>query len=332
MLAATDFGQYGFWLPPQVSAHGHQIDNLINIVHYFMAVLFIGWGAFFAYCLFSYRQRAGRAARYEPVKAKISKYSEIGVGIFEAFLLLALSMPVWANYKNDPPAKDERLEIRAIGEQFQWDFHYPGKDGIFGRTRADLIDTASNPVGLDDTDPNAKDDIWTINELHLPTATNIYVRITSKDVIHSFAIPTMRVKQDAIPGMEIPVWFKVLPEATTENLKKSMTREYELKDWDRLRHMVATQEYKDRAGTVLLAVGQDLGPNYSEGEKKIAELREAGHAKVWMQPRNPLEVVCAQLCGNSHFNMKAQIVTHDKEGFEKWMADRKAAEDVQIDF
>jgi cytochrome c oxidase subunit 2 len=93
-----------------------------------------------------------------------------------------------------------------VGEQFAWNIHYPGPDGKFGRTDNTLV-SAENPLGLDRKDPDAKDDLVTPNQLHLPVDRPVLVRLSSKDVIHSFGLYEMRVKQDAIPGMQIPVWF-----------------------------------------------------------------------------------------------------------------------------
>lgn len=334
MLAATDFGNYGLWSPPLISEHGSGVDLLISTLHGFMAFLFIGWGIFFVYCLVRFRRRAGRGATYEPVKGRFSKYAEIGVALFEAFLLVGLSMPVWAEYRNDPPPENDRMVIRVIGEQFQWNFHYPGPDGRFGRTDARLIDTASNPIGLDESDPAAADDIWTINECHLPVGRNIYVRLTSKDVVHSFFIPSMRVKQDVIPGMEIPIWFRVKEDATTENLKASMTQAYSVGalNWYKLRHHVATQDYADKSGQVILASGTGLGKTRAEGRALIEKLRAAGVEEVSMRPRNPLEIICSQLCGNSHYTMKAQLVTHTPEGFEKWVEEQSKEAEFEEDF
>ena len=94
-----------------------------------------------------------------------------------------------------------------VAEQFAWNIHYPGADGVFGTTRLDLVDAEFNPLGLDRDDPYAVDDITTINQLHIPVNKPVLIQLSSKDVIHSFALPVMRVKQDAVPGMEIPVWF-----------------------------------------------------------------------------------------------------------------------------
>src|SRR5262245_41979910 len=105
------------WYPPMYSKHGGAIDNLIDVLHIFMFVIFIPWCLFYLYCLFSFRQRAGHKATYAPIKAKVSKLAEVGVAIFEMVLLLGFSMPVWADYKNNPPPEANRLEVRAIGEQ-----------------------------------------------------------------------------------------------------------------------------------------------------------------------------------------------------------------------
>ena len=95
---------------------------------------------------------------------------------------------------------------RVVGEQFAWNIQYPGPDGKFGRTDINRV-SADNPLGLDRTDPNAKDDITSINQLYLPVNRPVLVHLSSKDVIHSFGVYELRVKQDAIPGMTMPVWF-----------------------------------------------------------------------------------------------------------------------------
>ena len=119
---------------------------------------------------------------------------------------MVYAIPAWATRVKAFPAENEAIVVRVVGEQFAWNIHYPGPDGKFGRTDIKLI-SADNPLGLDRTDPNAKDDITTINQLNLPVDRPVLVHLSSKDVIHSFGLYEMRVKQDAIPGMDIPVWF-----------------------------------------------------------------------------------------------------------------------------
>jgi cytochrome c oxidase subunit 2 len=195
-------------LPPDFSLHGPKIDHLIIAVHILMFALFIGWGIYFVYCLIRFRARPGHTAVYDPAKGKVAKTTEIAVILAEAFLLVVLSMPVWANWKHDFPSPDQSVRVKVIGEQFAWNFHYAGKDGIFGRTDLKLINNTGNSLGLDPSDPNGKDDIITLNELHIPVNKPIIVDISSKDVIHSFTINVLRVKQDAIPGMVVPIHFQ----------------------------------------------------------------------------------------------------------------------------
>ncbi|MEK6675259.1 MAG: hypothetical protein AABZ47_06340 [Planctomycetota bacterium] len=201
-------GTYGFGLPPDVSEHGWQIDRLINILHVFMAILFVGWGIFLVRCLVLYRKKPGHAASYELLKAKPAKYAEIVVMVFEVIVLVGFSMPVWASVKNDLPKDSENpFKVRVIAEQFAWNFHYPGPDGVFGRSAPQFVNGADNPAGIDRSDQAGKDDL-VAGELHFPVGEPIICELTSKDVIHSFFLPVMRIKQDTIPGMRIPVWFK----------------------------------------------------------------------------------------------------------------------------
>jgi cytochrome c oxidase subunit 2 len=115
------------------------------------------------------------------------------------------------------PPESEALVVEVTGEQFAWNVHYAGADGKFGRTDIKMIDLQSNPLGLDRDDPAAKDDVTTVNQLYLPVNRPIIVRLRSKDVIHSFNVPQMRVKQDAVPGFTIPIWF--VPNVTTAEMR-----------------------------------------------------------------------------------------------------------------
>ena len=197
------------WLgmPENAAAHGAEIDHMNALVHWLMAILFVGWGIFFLYCLFRFRAKRNPRADYVGVKSHFSTWLEVGVAVIEAVLLIGFAFPIWAKVKTQLPSPEGAVEVRVVAEQFAWNIHYPGADGVFGKTDPTLVDTAANPLGLDFDDPDAQDDIYTVNELALPVDRTIMIRLSSKDVIHSFALPVMRVKQDAIPGMEIPVWF-----------------------------------------------------------------------------------------------------------------------------
>src|SRR3954462_15492268 len=179
---------------------------MISPVHWLMLLMFIGWGAFFIYVLYRFRKGANPRADYVGAKGKLSKGIEVAIVIAEVVLLVGYAIPAWARRVKGFPSENEAVVVRGGGEQFAWNVQYPGPDGKFGRTDINKV-SSDNPLGLDRTDPAAKDDITTINQLILPVNKPVIVHLSSKDVIHSFSLIQMRVKQDAIPGETIPVWF-----------------------------------------------------------------------------------------------------------------------------
>lgn len=196
----------GRWMTPNYSAHGAQLDNINAMVHWLMLVLFVIWGALFVYMLFRFSAKRNPRAVYHGTKSHISTYGEVGVLVVEVILLVGFSIPAWSRWMTPPLQSTNNLEIRVVAEQFAWNIHYPGPDGKFARTDVKMV-TASNPMGIDPSDPNAKDDVSSLNQLHLEVNRPVRLSITSKDVIHSFGLPVMRVKQDATPGMISPVHF-----------------------------------------------------------------------------------------------------------------------------
>lgn len=208
------------WLPLNAAAHGARIDGALNWVHVLMAILFVGWILFFAFTLWRFRRAKNPVASYTGVTTHTSTWIEIAVAVVEAVLLVGLAVPLWAERVDHFPAEKDAVRVRLVGEQFAWNVHYPGPDGVFGRTSIDKIDLQSNPLGLDRSDPAAKDDVTTVNQLHLPVGKPVIVYLNSKDVIHSFNVPEFRIKQDAVPGITIPVWW--IPTVTTAQMRQRL--------------------------------------------------------------------------------------------------------------
>ena len=196
-----------FFLPPVASAHGHEIDMMIYLVHFLMFVLFLGWFIYCVIVMWKFRRSKNPKANYHGVHNHTSTVVEITVAVIEVVLLVCFSIPFWARQVNAFPNRPDALEVRVVAEQFAWNVHYPGADGKFGKTDLKYFNKESNPLALDPNDPQGKDDITTINQLNLPIGRPAIIRLSSKDVIHSFSLPVMRVKQDIIPGMMIPTWF-----------------------------------------------------------------------------------------------------------------------------
>ena len=194
-------------IPENFSAHGGQVDHMLDVVHWFMIVLFVGWTIFFLYCIFRFWHRNHPKASYVGVRSHLSSHLEVGVIIVEAVLLLGFAFPLWAervdSWKNVQKFDPQR--VRVVGWQFGWTYHYPGADSKFGRVDPDLI-SGSNDLGIDYGDPNALDD-FTSPILKLPVDRAAVLNIGTKDVIHNYHIIPMRIQQDAIPGREIPMWF-----------------------------------------------------------------------------------------------------------------------------
>ncbi|MBI2060928.1 MAG: hypothetical protein HYT87_14265 [Nitrospirae bacterium] len=207
-------------LPFLASANGGEVDRLIVWVHWLMAVLFIGWSLFFIYMLIRFRRSRNAKANYHGLKSHASSYAEVAVAIAEVILLVGFSIPFWSQRVDALPSRTEAVVVRVVAEQFAWNIHYPGADGRFGPTRLELVDATTNPLGLDRSDPMGQDDIVTLNQLHLPVNQPVIVELASKDVIHSFMLNEMRVKQDALPGIVIPVWFT--PSVTTADMRQAI--------------------------------------------------------------------------------------------------------------
>jgi cytochrome c oxidase subunit 2 len=200
-------------LPVLASEHGKQVDNLIIYVHWLMIVLFVGWLAYFAYTLFRFHRSRNPKADYFGVRNHATNYIEGAVALVEGILLVAVAVPFWARAVDKFPKESESTRVQVVAQQFAWNVRYPGKDGVFGRQDMHYV-SETNVFGVDPTDEHGKDDIQTLNEIHVPLKgpdgnyKPVIIYISSRDVIHSFKLIAMRVCQDAIPGMRIPIWFR----------------------------------------------------------------------------------------------------------------------------
>ena len=193
-------------LPAPASSDAPLLDAVLTSVHVHMLIIFIGWLALFIYVLVRFRKGANPEPRRDGVRGIWPALAIGAVIIGDVFILFVLALPAWSKRAEPPPQGVNPLEIRVTAEQFAWNVHYPGPDGVFGRTDQALV-SASNPAGIDRSDPSGRDDIGLLNVLTLPMHRTVTVQLTSRDVIHSFTLNEMRVKQDANPGMITRVWF-----------------------------------------------------------------------------------------------------------------------------
>lgn len=194
------------WLPAAASGHASALDAVLLSVHVHMLLIFVLWLAVFGIALIRFRRGANPQARQQGVAGWWPAMAIGLVIVGDVIILATQALPAWSARNAPPPPGTQPVEIRVTAEQFAWNIHYPGPDGAFGRTSQSQI-SASNPVGIDRGDPAAADDIGVLNVLMLPVDRTAVIQLTSRDVIHSFTLNEMRVKQDATPGMTARVWF-----------------------------------------------------------------------------------------------------------------------------
>ena len=192
-------------MPMPASAHAGELDMIMTLVHVLIAVLFVGWLAFLIWTLIRFRRSRQPRPHVDGLRSRVPGHVEIAVVAAEVLLLAVFAIPAWVALAGTPPEGSQPLVVRVVAEQFAWNAHYAGADGVFGETRVHLV-LPANPLGLDRAGAGA-DDVIVTNRIPVIKDRPILVQLSSKDVIHSFGLPNFRVKMDANPGMLTPVWF-----------------------------------------------------------------------------------------------------------------------------
>ena len=204
-----------FSFPELVSQNGGDIDGLIIAVHLLMLVLFVGWIIYYFVALWKFRASSNPKADYKGVKSKTITNSIEGAVIVAELVLVVVATYYWNFYVNKSDDFSDDSVIRVTAEQFAWSARYPGADGKLGAQSKTLV-SGANPFGIDKTDPLGEDDIEVLNsDIVVPmkknkdgTSKSVTIDLASKDVIHCFKVLPLRVCQDVIPGMRIPIHFK----------------------------------------------------------------------------------------------------------------------------
>lgn len=202
-LAVPIFGVASFWIcdwygalwPENVSKiYGTKIDHLFDVIMWITGIFFVGTELLLAYAMFTSKDAD------TPEKADFihgNRTMEIGWTLMAAAILVFVAfyqIPTWSQVKIEKPKKPADAHITA--SMWMWQVRYPLWD-----------EQAKAPRKLDVVQPALAETFELANELHVPAKETVLVYVTSRDVIHSFFIPKMRVKQDAVPGLLVPVWF-----------------------------------------------------------------------------------------------------------------------------
>jgi cytochrome c oxidase subunit 2 len=231
-----------WWLTP-LASNWKSIDTALDITMWVCGLVFIALNAFLAFAIYRYRHRTGHRAHYDPESATLERRLTIWTAVGIA-ALLAPGLIAWKEFVSVP--KDASV-VEAVGQQWQWSFRFPGKDGVLGTVNSRQI-SPDNPFGLNANDPFGRDDILVEgNEVHLPLGRPIKVVLRSKDVLHDFFVPQIRARMNMVPGMVTYFWFT-----------------------------------PTRTGK--------------------------------------FEILCAQLCGVSHYMMRGTLVIDKEPDFEAWLS------------
>lgn len=195
-----------WWFPEGITTHAAALDSQFLLTIIIVGIAFTAAQVGLGYTVWKYRDRGpGDRAVYSHGSNRL----EVVWTVVTAVIFIGLAVmgqSVWASlHFNQPPPGSFQIEV--VAQQFQWNFHYGGADGVFGRTDPNLIDdSALNYIGLDPADPNTKDDV-VHSVIAIPANRPVELILRSRDVIHNFWVPELRFKQDLVPGMAIRVHF-----------------------------------------------------------------------------------------------------------------------------
>jgi cytochrome c oxidase subunit 2 len=173
------------WFPEGVSTYAADVDSIFMLILWITGIIFVLVETTLLIFVFRYRHRPGRRAlhihgdnRLEVVWTLIPFMIVVGIA--------AVSVGPWMRLRNPDRFPPPGLQVEVTAKQFEWNVRYPGPDGQLGTT----------------------DDFTSRNTMQVPVNRPVHVMLQAEDVIHSFFLPAMRVKQDAVPGMQIPIWFE----------------------------------------------------------------------------------------------------------------------------
>ncbi|NUY81590.1 cytochrome c oxidase subunit II [Flavobacterium sp. MAH-1] len=271
-----------FVLGTPASAHGAQVDNLMNITWVLIFTVQTITQGLLHWFAFKYRGKEGQKALYFADNDKLEFVWSVIPAVVLAGLIL-YGLYAWTNIMFVDEDEDV-LVVEIYGKQFSWEARYAGEDNVLGKANVRYIEGV-NTLGVDLADPHAQDD-KVVNELHLPKGKKVLFKIRSQDVLHSVYLPHFRAQMNAVPGMVTQFAFE--PIYTTA----------EMRDMDHMRKKV-----------------HDINEIRA---KKSAELIAKGQPGLDPYTFDYL-LLCNKICGASHYNMQMKVVVDEPEDFKTWL-------------
>ncbi|MBI3269845.1 MAG: cytochrome c oxidase subunit II [Planctomycetes bacterium] len=302
----TNWTSWSF-MPENINfSYGQKTDYLYFVIMVIVAIMFFATEGCLLYFMWKYRRREGHKATYTHGNNTI----EVAWTLAPALVLIWLALyqrDTWSQIKMDLPAEKDALVVQVYPQQFQWDFRYGGKDGKFA----------------------TKDDVYT-PQLFVPVSEKVVLKMTSKDVIHSFFVPYLRVKQDIVPGMLTRVWFTADRIPLWDLKKQEMVfvtaADFDTKRVGNAKDFAWKEEVLGTSGRKKLsyeakerkagpAKGQKVCELYFQGEvQKDVPCEQAEYVL------HRVEIACAELCGLGHTTMRAMLQILPKKRYDEVMA------------
>lgn len=270
------------------SKHGPQIDNLMIISLVIIITVQIITQFLLHYFALKYKGEKGKKALFFADNNKLEAiWTIIPVIVLAGLIIYGLS--TWVNIMG-VNQDDDPLVVELYAQQFNWKARYAGADNTLGKANVRLIDIDhANILGLDESDPNAQDDIIT-TELHLPVGRPVLFKMRSQDVLHSAFMPHFRAQMNCVPGMITQ--FGLTPAVTTADMRQR-------------------PEIIDKVANI----------NNIRAEKS-KKLEAKGEAAL-----DPYEfdylLLCNKICGKSHYNMQMKIIVETQEEYDAWIKEQK---------
>ncbi len=268
------------------SAHGGQLDNLMNITWVLIFIVQTITQALLYWFSFKYRGRQDQKALYFADNDKLEFIWSVIPAIVLAGLIL-YGLYAWTNIMFVNEKEEDVMVVELYAQQFNWTARYSGEDNVLGKANVRYIEGV-NVVGVDLGDQNAQDD-KVVKELHLPKGKKILFKMRSQDVLHSAFMPHFRAQMNCVPGMVTQFAFE--PIYTTDEMREMGFMQ------EKVAHI---NDLRAKKSIALVAKGQPALDPYTFDYL----------------------LLCNKICGTSHYNMQMKIVVDTPEDFKKWLAEK----------
>lgn len=315
-----DFG----WFPENVNSanYGEEVDRLYRTIFIVVTLAFFLTEITLLFCCVFFSNRPGRKAVYSHGSTKAEIFWSVIPGVILIWLALTQNK-AWQQAKIDFPDEGDPnvVVVQVFAEQFQWNFRYPGPDHKFA----------------------TEDDVVSANQLYVPINRDVLLKMSSKDVIHSFFLPHARVKQDVVPGMMTKVWFSIKKHAVYDigDLEKQKIKFVTPQEFAGMKvawggytfgevkidqHGKVLDEERDKTELwkgykryfyTLNENAAETEPTILNGQISALPPAQANHLMHYF------DIACAELCGLGHYKMKAQLHVVTQEMYDKWLSVQK---------